>query len=401
MSTEIISQNKVIEAIKSKRFSYTLWRKVDDIPACWDELVAYHDLFLSKAYLSGLEKATPKGMKHYFVGFYNENKLIGVALFQTTHIKTSKSYRFKFSTKKGFSFVERLVKTSILKLFNLKIFVAGNLMLTGEHSYYFNSISEKEAFEIWYRAINDFKKTVFKPNVTLLKDFFEYKKYDFEIIENDQNHLFYVEPNMILHLNSEWNTLADYTAAMRKKYRARVRVARKKFNGIKRKVLSYSEIIAHHEAIFKLYKSVSKNASFNTFTLSENYFEEMKRSLKDKFRLTAYFLEDEMVGFFTVILDAKKVETHFLGYCPERNKEYQLYLNMLYDMAEIGIYENKEAIIYARTALEIKSSVGAVPYDMKGFMKHENPIINKIAFPIFNFLKPKNHWIQRHPFKKA
>ncbi|APD05751.1 hypothetical protein UJ101_00198 [Flavobacteriaceae bacterium UJ101] len=403
MSTDIVLEEKVIDTTNEEVFSYKLWKKVSDIPIDWDRLVATKDLFLSLRYLYTLEKTTPKGMKLYFVGFYKEKRLIGTALFQTTRIKASEAYRPKFSKGKGFLFsIDKFFKTTIPKLFNLDVLVGGNLMLTGEHSYYFDSslISEKEVLNLWYKAICDFKRTEFKPNLTLLKDFFEYKKYDFEALKNDENHSYYVEPNMILHLNSEWNSLTDYAAVMKKKYRARVTTARKKIIALEKKSLSYSEIVKYKTTLFKLYKSVSDNASFNTFILNENYFEEMKRNLNEEFRLVAYFLEGEIVGFFTVILDQNRVVTHFLGYCPKCNKEYQLYFNMLLDMVEIGIEEKMNDIIYARTALEIKSSLGAVPYQMEGFMKYENPVLNKAIFSIFKFIKPKDNWIQRHPFKK-
>lgn len=402
MGTGIILQNKVIDTIESKPFSYKYWKRVSDIPVCWDQLVSSKDLFLSTAYFSALEKAAPKGIKHCFVGFYNEQKLIGVALFQMVHIKASETYRSQPSDKKGFNLINEFLKIRLLKLFNLKVLVGGNLMLTGEHSFYFDydSISAKEALHLWYKAICDLKKNEFKPSLTLLKDFFEYKRYDFEVIKRNQNHSYYVEPNMILHIRPEWNTLADYTADMKKKYRARVTTAKKKMIGLTKKSLSYPEIVEHRTSLFKLYKSVSDNASFNTFVLNENYFEEMKRNLGKKFRLIAYFLEGKVVGFFTIILTQNKVVTHFLGYCPECNKDYQLYFNMLIDMVEIGIEEKLEDVIYARTALEIKSSIGAVPYEMKGFMKYENPVLNKVIFSLFKFIKPDDQWIQRHPFKE-
>ncbi|MFV0238329.1 MAG: hypothetical protein ACK5HU_07360 [Flavobacteriales bacterium] len=405
MDADIVLQDKVIDTVKEEVFTYKLWKKVSDIPICWDQLVASKDLFLSLKYLYALEKKAPIGMKLYFIGFYKDKKLIGATLFQTTQIKASEAYRgLRFSSKKGIrSFIEKFLKTHILKLFNLKILVCGNLMLTGEHSYYFdfNSISEKKALSLWYKAIYNFKKLKYKPDLTLLKDFFDHKKYDFEILKKEHYHSYYVEPNMILHLNPEWNSLADYTAVMKKKYRARVTTARKKFNTTRKKTLSYSEIVEHKSSLFKLYKNVSDNASFNTFILNEDYFQEMKQNLDQKFHLTAYFLEGEIIGFFTVILDQNKIITHFLGYCPKCNKTYQLYLNMLLDMVEIGIKEKAKDIIYARTALEIKSSIGAIPYQMEGFVKYENPFLNKLVFSLFKLVKPKDNWIQRRPFKKT
>ena len=403
METEILLRENVIDSSIENPFSYKIWESVIDLPKNWDDLVANQDLFLSSSYCSVLEKFAPEGLKHYFIGFYDDRQLIGVSLFQVAIIKASDAYRPIYPKEKSpLLFIEKFLKSELPKLFEFKVLVGGNLMLTGEHSYYFdnNRISKQRAFELWHEAILNFKQEGIKPKLTLLKDFFDDdRSINYDKIIEDKNHPFNVEPNMILHIDKRWDTLEDYSSILVKKYRARLKTAKKKSKDIVKKSLALSEIIKLNSSIFKLYESVSNRASFNTFILNEDYFIEMKRSLKDNFRLIGYFLDDKLIGFFTVILTKNNVETHFLGYCPILNKGHQLYLNMLYDMVEIGIYEKKEDVIYARTALEIKSTIGAEPYHMKLFMKHENPILNKLTETIFNYVKPKNEWVQRHPFK--
>jgi hypothetical protein len=62
-----------------------------------------------------------------------------------------------------------------------------------------------------------------------------------------------------------------------------------------------------------------------------------------------------------------------------------LYLNMLYDMIAYSINKGFKEIIFARTALEIKSSVG-VPIQMYGYIGHTNPVVNVMP-KIFQSLK--------------
>ena len=76
-----------------------------------------------------------------------------------------------------------------------------------------------------------------------------------------------------------------------------------------------------------------------------------------------------------------------------------LYLNMLYNMTEFGIEHNFKKIIFGRTALEIKSSIGAEPVYMSGFILHTNSFLNKYIGKIFQKLEPNLEWNQRHPFK--
>ena len=56
-------------------------------------------------------------------------------------------------------------------------------------------------------------------------------------------------------------------------------------------------------------------------------------------------------------------------------------------------------IVFARTALEIKSSVGAKPIKMHGFMEHSNRLINKKLDFLFRYLEPETIWQERNPFK--
>ena len=93
------------------------------------------------------------------------------------------------------------------------------------------------------------------------------------------------------------------------------------------------------------------------------------------------------------------MDTYFLGYDDEIQKEKMLYLNMLYDMIAYSINKGFKKITFARTALEIKSSIGAKPIKMYGFMEHRNAIINKYMYQIFPYLEPEVIWQERNPFK--
>ena len=200
-------------------------------------------------------------------------------------------------------------------------------------------------------------------------------------------------------MNSHWSTMEDYTASLNKKYRDRYKRAKKKLNSIQSVELSLEEIRNHTSELHKLYMNVSNNAKFNTFLLPENHFYSLKLQLKENFKVYGYYLKDELVGFYTLILNNDALETYFLGYNPLYQHKHQLYLNMLYDMAKFGIEHNFETIVYARTAMEIKSSVGAKPEHMVMYLKHTNWLLNALLKAIFRLMNPAQVWQERHPFK--
>jgi hypothetical protein len=144
---------------------------------------------------------------------------------------------------------------------------------------------------------------------------------------------------------------------------------------------------------------VAKNAPFNTFFLAKNHFSTFKKQCGERFKLVGYYLEGKLVGFHTLLLNGTVLETYFLGYDDQVQKEKMLYLNMLYNMTKFGIENRYEKIIFGRTALEIKSSIGAEPIMMSGFIYHTNKWVNKLMSKIFPQLEPTLVWQQRHPFK--
>ena len=93
------------------------------------------------------------------------------------------------------------------------------------------------------------------------------------------------------------------------------------------------------------------------------------------------------------------MDTYFLGYDESIQREKMLYLNMLYDMIAYSINKGFKEIVFARTALEIKSSVGAKPVKMHGFIEHSNPVFNYYLPKIFPYLEPETIWQERNPFK--
>ncbi|MEY4432532.1 MAG: hypothetical protein RLZZ44_662, partial [Bacteroidota bacterium] len=196
-----------------------------------------------------------------------------------------------------------------------------------------------------------------------------------------------------------WKTEEDYVAALSKKYRDQYKRARKKASGLIKKQLSLEEISAQEDVIYDLYHHVAQSAPFNTFFLPKNHFAVFKEQLQENFLFYGYFENERLIGFNTLIKNGSDLDTYFLGYDDSVQREKMLYLNMLYDMIGYAIKEDYKSIIFSRTALEIKSSVGAKPLKMYGLMTHNNTIINSRLNFFFRYLEPETIWTERHPFQ--
>jgi hypothetical protein len=377
--------------------SFKLFTATSELPKNWDSLTTAN-IFLSKSYLKILETAAPDNMSCHFIGLFREEKLIGIALSQFLDLSRVNSYGERDNCAKT------SIRKFIFKNFSSKVLIIGNNMLTGQNAYEFDSglpysdglvLLKKAAIEIERKL----RKKGTNTHITVFKDFKKEDLHYFRLREFDEFYQFSTQPNMVFTIRDNWKNEADYINALNKKYRDQYKRARKKSEGLTKKKLSLEEIQKQEKTIYDLYYCVAKNAPFNTFYLPENHFSSFKMHLKDNFLFYGYFEGEKMIGFNTLIKNGGAVDTYFLGYDENCQKEKMLYLNMLYDMICYSINKGFRQIIFARTALEIKSSVGAVPEKMYGFIKHHNSFINLFISRIFGYLEPELAWKERNPFK--
>ncbi|KNB62786.1 peptidogalycan biosysnthesis protein [Chryseobacterium sp. Hurlbut01] len=373
-------------------YTFKIFTSSKELPDHWNEIVGRHNIMLSKEYFNALDSSSPTNLKCYFVGFFKGESLIGGALFQFLN----------FTQHKTFQKNEILcsVRNFLAKRFSKDVMILGNNMLTGQNGFYFDTskINTDEIIRLLDDAAKEVQQKIGKTSLVIYKDY----QLDFINYFEDNNKDFYrfsVQPNMILNLNEDWSDFEDYLNDFSTKYRTRAKSARKRCSEIQKKELDQDEIKKLRKEMNFLYHNVAENAPFNTFFLTGNHFESMKENLNHNFRVFGYFLDEKLIGFYTLILNNKDVDTYFLGYDKELQKEKQIYLNMLLDMVEFGINERFCLIIFGRTALEIKSTIGAEPVEIFGLIKHNNLLINQFIESIFNSLNPTIKWIQRKPFK--
>lgn len=381
----------------NSNFSFKIYSSSNELPSNWDSL-AINNIFLSRDYLTVLENAVPKNMVCNFIGLFLNDELVGLAASQYIDLSDVHSFGERDHCLKT------KVREVVFKQVSSNVLVMGNNMLTGQNGCVFSSkIPTNEGMVLLEKASEElkvnFRKKGIKIHLTIFKDFSESGIEPFELPEFKSYYKFTTQPNMVFQIRETWKTFDDYILDKSKKYRDQYKRARKKADGISKKKLSLEEITAYNSRIYELYMNVAKNAPFNTFYLPENHFVFFKKSLKDNFLFYGYFIGDELIGFNTLIKNGKDIDTYFLGYDEKYQREKMLYLNMLYDMIGYSINKGYKRIIFARTALEIKSSVGAKPIPMYGLMKHSNPLINQFVSKTFSYFEPKIEWQERNPFK--
>jgi hypothetical protein len=287
-------------------------------------------------------------------------------------------------------------REALAKVLRFNILTAGQMLLTGEHAIR-GKAPEEQADRT--ALINEGMEAIasqwpLRIHAVMLKDLL--------LNDHPQAHGYAplpVQPNMVLQLDESWQHFEDYLEAMSSKYRVRARRARKKGLDLERREMPLEEIESRRQEMFDYYQSIARQSDFNTIVLPPDYFVEWKKRFTSRFRVWGYFEGEEFVGFSTAIYNDHELEAHYLGFDQSYNGSHQLYLNMLYDLVEEAIIGKNDQLIFSRTALEIKSSVGATPEVLHCWVRARIVIARPLLPIVARFIAPLPDWVQRHPFK--
>jgi hypothetical protein len=168
---------------------------------------------------------------------------------------------------------------------------------------------------------------------------------------------------------------------------------------MKRREMSLAEVQDRQETMHSMYRKIAEQSDFNAAVLPANYFTTWLKNLPERFKTWGYFVADEFIGFSTAVYNGTELEAHFLGFDASYNRSHQLYLNILYDLVKEAILAGSEELIFSRTALEIKSSVGAEPETLHCWMRARYALANPLVPIVAKFIAPLPEWEARHPFK--
>jgi len=397
------------EAGEGNAFDIALFSRVEDIPfEQWNKVLNREKLLLTIPYLAALEVKPARNMSFHYAIVYKDIVPVAILYFQEFDFALS-----DISKNVNVSRIENLFRglkklTGISVIGNdgiaLRLLVSGNTFTTGEFGFHHtDGFPENQVADIILLAVEKIlqgEKKQGRINGVLLKDFYKERGRQMNSFADNNFHTFHVQPSMELIINPEWKTFEDYLNAFSSKYRVRAKSVLKKGVRLVIKELDAEEILKHYKKIQQLYLNVEERADFQLVTIGKNYFYDLKIALENNFIFQAYFLADEMVAFSSLLQWNGSMEANFVGLNYEYNLENCIYQNILYYDVKTAIERKVKKLYFGRTAMEIKSTVGAEPHELLLFVKHNNSITNSIVGSFMANLK-QPAWIQRKPFKEA
>jgi predicted N-acyltransferase len=373
----------------------------------WDK-IAGENKFLHSNYLKALEKTLPAGISFRYC-IMHENKIpVAICYFQIADL-TSKELGSLIDFDNYGNIISAVGNKINKVLFagnkfsSNNLLVCGSLFISGEHGIAcadqtFFPVCVKlipEVMEIISRQIEEKNGRVVCFSV---KDFYDPSDVSAKVLLQSRFHRMVIDPNMIFFIKKDWIKFDDYLDAMSAKYRLRANNVMKKLEALQMRYLTAEDIEAEKESLEKLYLQVQKKAPVKIVRVNYNYFHILKSRLKDEFVLRAFYLKGKMIAFTSGFKFGDHYEAHFIGIDYHYNKSYSLYQNILYDFIHEAIKNKSTQLVFGRTAMEIKSTVGAAAYPLYSYLKFSNKFLNSLIKPFIPSEKNEN-WIPRNPFK--
>lgn len=392
----------------NEEYSFTLFEDSSSVDGKdWDKITGKKTIFLELGYLSIIERCTNSGLKSRYVVVYENSKPIGVIYFQvidfraeifgdllTGQVDTIKSKRLKlFESYIGSN------KDEVL----MRLFTCGNNVVSGDYGYLFLPTVKKDHA---HKLVLDIIEVVSKEeklrgtiSAILIKDFTTKLQPESLFVEEKYTD-FFVEPNLVVEIPSQVDSLENYIGLFSKKYRNRAKSILKTGAALEKRSFTLAEIKTHEADIYKLYESVYEKAKFKLLKLPTDYFSTVKANFPNEFFVSGFFLNGKLEAFTSYFLmNNNSLEAHYIGFDYELNHEYDLYQNILYYNINAAIENKKEKVNLGRTAAEIKTTVGAKAENLICYTKPQNTISKLILKPFISFLQP-GEWTPRNPFKE-
>jgi hypothetical protein len=280
--------------------------------------------------------------------------------------------------------------------------ICGNMYLSGNYGILLEGKNPQKTAEFLPLAFDYVQKELEKTGkvmAKIAKDFPAESDFYGAVLKEKKFHPLVMDPIMEMAIRPHWKSFDDYVSDLSSKYRQRYQQVKKKLAGCEVSVMKTDELIRRKEEIDRLYLAVQMKSPVCLVMHNSDYLISLSKRLQSGIEFKGIFENGKLLAFMTGINDHSHFEAHHIGIDYEYNKSHNLYQNILYQYIEMAILAKSPLLSFGRTALEMKTTVGAVAHTFHAYIKLNNSLINGIS----GHLLPKEYemdWIPRNPFRQ-
>ena len=388
-------------------------------PDAWDDVVDGESWFFSRDYLAMLERVPPAVVEPRYALISDAQGPVAAVVLQWAEVDGT---RLRPLPKSGGEddelnplrrLVDRLsrpARAAFASRLRERMLVCGNLLTYGQHAVAVAPDVEPDSVwpavaEVIYR-VRRAEKLAGQAGFVLIKDIPLAASAGVAQLGDVGYRGVETEPNMVLSLDPAWKTHADYLAGLTSKYRSAVK------NQILQPIAqaglearAYVPAGALARRTHELYLGVHENASLRPFTLHPDYFAELAATAGDRVRFTGLFAgpddtPEALRGFIATLSDVDEALAYHIGYAQDDPQGLPLYLRLLHASIADAVALGAHSLSFGRTALEPKARLGAKPQEMQVWLRHRQPVFNRIVRQLVGFAHHAEA-PETNPFKKA
>lgn len=190
-------------------------------------------------------------------------------------------------------------------------------------------------------------------------------------------------------LKIQWKTFDEYLRALRRVYRRRIL---KQMRALDRKEISVEivkDFAEYADCLAMLWDNVYQRArEYRRERLLADFFENMDKHLGANSNVLLIRRHGVPVAFSLLLFDDGTLTPLFCGFDYEHNAEYCLYFNTMNKAVEIAVERGMKEVDFGITTLVPKISLGAEAQKLYMYMKHLNPVMNRIIPWAFEKMTP-------------
>lgn len=363
--------------------------------------------FMDIPYLSAMEKSSPAGVEYRYVLVKQGSKPSAFFYFQA--IDLSRLEVGSIVQADQYSRIMQGLSQLIQKLlFGVRrnapkfLLVCGNMCISGDYGAYIRPGLENMAGDFLMMALETAQADLNRKGkvvAMVVKDFLPEKDYFGKALKSKKFNALVMDPIMEMSIPNGWSDFGDYLDAISAKYRQRYLQASKKLMDTELRTLSTSEIERETDRINDLYHQVQAKSPVQLIKPDAAYLLQLANQLQEKVTFRAIYKDGKMIAFLTGINAGDHYEAHHIGIDYAFNKSHALYLNILYLYIQLALEHKAQKLSFGRTALEMKTTVGAVPVQYNAYLKLSNTLLNGMACHLLPE-ESSDKWIPRNPFKR-
>jgi hypothetical protein len=345
--------------------TFKIFSCIDEVAKQWDEILppGHH---LRSELLRAIEASEIRNVTfRYLLLFDSNGHLSALAYFQMLRFDDA-NYSFPATTYRLFQWLEKVAMGC-----GFHILICGNLLSINAPGIFLRSTTTD--YRVLFQSIDELIRTLVPaPDAVLIKDLPH--RADLSWLSDHGYRPWKGDLTMKLVLPENCTKIEDYVNLLRHRYSQRYRKIRRKLHPVSRRELELNEIEAYKSNLHDLYLNVVKKQPIRMIIVGDDYWARMKETLGERFRIFAYFKEQEIVGFSSNIIHRTHWEVHYIGMNYTENETHALYFNMLFDSISDCLQSGRQELELGRTARSTKAALGAQPVYFVDYVKIKNAI---------------------------